>query len=49
LRISQGVHGYLKENNVPHIWHVDGNAHDFRHFKNGLYNFAQRIFKTEAK
>ena len=45
IRISQGVHAYLKEKNVPHIWHVDDHAHDFQHWKKGLYNFAQLIFK----
>ena len=45
IRISQGVHAYLKEKNVPHIWHVDEHAHDFQHWKKGLYNFAQLIFK----
>ncbi|MGB2819945.1 MAG: alpha/beta hydrolase-fold protein [Phycisphaerae bacterium] len=45
IRISQGVHAYLKENNVPHIWHVDGNAHDPTHWKNSLYHFVQRIFR----
>ena len=45
IRISQGVHAYLKENNVPHIWHVDNNAHDPTHWKNSLYHFAQRIFR----
>jgi enterochelin esterase-like enzyme len=45
IRISQGVHTYLKEKNVPHIWHVDDHAHDFQHWKKALYNFAQRIFK----
>jgi esterase/lipase superfamily enzyme len=45
LRISQGVHEYLKEKNVPHIYHVDDNAHDFKHWKNSLYWFAQQIFK----
>jgi enterochelin esterase-like enzyme len=45
LRISQGVHVYLKEKNVPHIWHVDGNAHDFNHWKNSLYWFTQQIFR----
>ena len=45
IRISQGVHAYLKEKNVPHIWHVDDHAHDFQHWKKALYNFAQRIFK----
>jgi enterochelin esterase-like enzyme len=45
IRISQGVHAYLKEKNVPHIWHVDDHAHDFEHWKKGLYNFSQLIFR----
>ncbi len=45
IRISQGVHKYLKENNVPHVWHVDGNAHDGTEWANNLYLFAQHIFK----
>ena len=45
LRITQGVHAYLKEHNVPHIYHVDDNAHDFNHWKNSLYWFTQQIFK----
>jgi enterochelin esterase-like enzyme len=45
IRVSQGVHAYLKEKKVPHIWHVDGNAHDFTEWKNNLYLFAQRIFR----
>jgi enterochelin esterase-like enzyme len=49
IRISQGVHGYLKEKNVPHIWHVDDHAHDFQHWKKGLYNFSQLIFKPTTK
>jgi enterochelin esterase-like enzyme len=46
IRISQGVHKYLKENNVPHVWHVDANAHDGTHWANNLYLFGQRIFST---
>jgi enterochelin esterase-like enzyme len=49
IRISQGVHGYLKEKNVPHIWHVDDHAHDFNHWKKALYNFSQLIFKPTTK
>lgn len=49
IRISQGVHAYLKEKNVPHIWHVDEHAHDFDHWKKGLYNFSQLIFKPTPK
>jgi enterochelin esterase-like enzyme len=45
IRISQGVHAYLKENNVPHVWHVDGNGHDATHWRNNLWLFVQRIFK----
>jgi enterochelin esterase-like enzyme len=45
LRITQGVHAYLKEHNVPHIYHVDDNGHDFKHWKNSLYWFSQQIFK----
>jgi enterochelin esterase-like enzyme len=49
IRISQNVHAYLKEKNVPHIWHVDEHAHDFQHWKKALYNFSQLIFKPAAK
>ena len=49
IRISQGVHAYLKEKNVPHIWHVDDHAHDFQHWKKALYNFSQLIFKPTTK
>jgi enterochelin esterase-like enzyme len=45
IRISQGVHSYLKENGIPHVWHVDGNAHDTTEWDNNLYLFIQRIFK----
>jgi len=45
LPISQGMHAYLKEKGVPHIWHVDGNGHDATHWRNSLYNFAQLIFR----
>ncbi len=45
IRISQGVHAYLKEKGVPHIWHVDGNAHDPTEWKSNLYLFSQRIFR----
>jgi len=49
IRISQGVHAYLKEKDVPHIWHVDDHAHDFQHWKKACYNFSQLIFKPTAK
>jgi len=45
IRVSQGVHAYLKEKGVDHVWHVDGNAHDTPEWENNLYLFSQRIFK----
>jgi enterochelin esterase-like enzyme len=45
IRISQGVHAYLKEKNVPHVWHVDSNAHDTPEWRNNLYLFSQRVFR----
>ena len=44
IRISQGVHACLKTNNVPHIWNVDGNAHNTPEWKNNFFWFAQQIF-----
>lgn len=45
IRISQEFHKYMKERNVPHVWHVDGRGHDATHWRNNLWLFAQRIFK----
>ncbi len=45
IRISQGVHAYLKEKNVPHVWNVDGHAHDPTEWRNNLYYFLQRVFR----
>ena len=44
IYIGQRTHVYLKEKNVPHIWHVDSGGHDFAVWKNDLYLFAQLIF-----
>ena len=49
IRISQGVHAYLKEHGVAHIWHVDEHAHDFNHWKKALYQFSQLVFAPVAK
>src|SRR5690242_21146076 len=45
IRISQGVHAYLKEHDIPHVWNVDSHAHDPTEWKNNLYYFMQRIFR----
>ncbi len=45
INISQGLHTYLEEKGVPHVWHVDGNGHDATHWRNALYDFAQKSFQ----
>ncbi|MDE3166612.1 MAG: esterase family protein [Acidobacteriota bacterium] len=45
LRVTQGVHAYLKEKGVPHVYNVDGNAHDTPEWQSNFYHFAQRLFK----
>lgn len=45
IRISQGVHAYLKEKEVEHVWHVDAHAHDVPHWRAALYQFGQLVFQ----
>lgn len=49
IRISQDMHAYLKEKDVPHIWNVDSNGHDATHWRNNLYHFVQRIFNENRQ
>jgi enterochelin esterase-like enzyme len=46
FNISEGVHKYLDDQKIPHIWHIDlGGAHTFPVWKNDLYHFAQLAFR----
>ena len=45
IGISQGVHAYMKEKEIPHLWNVDSHAHDPTHWRNNLYYFLQKVFK----
>jgi enterochelin esterase-like enzyme len=45
INISQRVHAYFKEHDVPHIWHVDSHGHDGTEWSKNLYLFAQRLFQ----
>jgi enterochelin esterase-like enzyme len=45
IGISQNTHKFLKEKEIPHLWHLDSGGHDFDVWKNDLYLFAQRIFR----
>jgi enterochelin esterase-like enzyme len=49
IGISQGVHAYLKEEDVPHVWNVDSNAHNPTEWSNNLYHFVQRIFRPSER
>jgi len=44
ISISQGVHSYLKEKKIPHIWHVASHGHDAPEWKQALYYFVQQLF-----
>lgn len=45
ISVSQGVHVYLKEHNVTHVWNVDDHGHDGESWASNLYHFARRIFR----
>jgi enterochelin esterase-like enzyme len=45
FRVSKGMHDYLTEKGVPHIWRVDTNGHDTGVMSSSLYHFAQKLFK----
>ena len=50
LRISEGVHKMLDEKKVPHVYVVvPGGQHDFKEWKNDLYQFAQLVFREPEK
>lgn len=45
LRVSQRTHAYLKEKDVPHVWHVEPGGHDFAVWRQDLHHFARRLFR----
>jgi enterochelin esterase-like enzyme len=50
FRISENVHKYLDEKQVPHVYRViSGGAHDFKVWKSDLYHFAQLIFREPGQ
>jgi enterochelin esterase-like enzyme len=46
IRVSRGMHDYLQEQGVAHIWRVDTNGHDTAEMSHSLYHFAQLLFKN---
>lgn len=45
INISQDLHAYLKEREIPHIWHVTAHGHDAPEWKQALYHFVQKVFQ----
>jgi enterochelin esterase-like enzyme len=45
IRISQEFHAYLKDQDVPHVWHVTDHGHDPPEWKQALYHFVQKVFQ----
>jgi enterochelin esterase-like enzyme len=44
--MSEGLHSYLVERDVPHVWHVDvGGGHTIPVWKNDLYHLAMLLFR----
>ena len=48
LRISQGLHSYLKEKSIPHIWHITEHAHDAAEWKQAFYHFVKKLTFAES-
>lgn len=48
LRISQGLHDYLKSKNVRHAWQLDSGGQDFEVWKANLDPFSQRLYPKLA-
>ena len=47
MRVNMGLHTFLVEKGVPHIWRLDGNAHDTAVMSANFYHFAQKLFKDQ--
>src|SRR5687768_10454404 len=46
LNIGKGLHDYLFERSVPHVWHIDiGGGHEIPVWKNDLYHLATLLFQ----
>lgn len=45
LRVSRGMHDYLRQQGVPHVWRVDTNGHDTAEMSHSLYHVAQLLFR----
>ena len=45
INVSQNLHRYLKQHDIPHVWNVDDYGHDRESWAENLYVFAQKLFR----
>lgn len=45
LSIGRDIHNYLEKNNIKHYWYTAPGGHEWKTWKDGLYQFSQLIFK----
>jgi len=45
INVSIRTHAYLEENDIPHIYFIEPGNHDFKVWKNGLYNISKLVFQ----
>ncbi len=45
FHLSENLHVYLKQHDVPHVWSVSNRSHDPIEWRNNLYYFLQRVFR----
>lgn len=45
INVSQDLHRRLRQQGVPHVWHVDNYGHDRDSWAENLYHFAQLLFR----
>ena len=47
LRISERTRDYMVQHKVPHIFYKESGKHDFKVWKNDLYNFSLLVFANK--
>jgi len=45
INITNRTHVYLKKHEVPHVFYIEPGGHDFKVWKNDLYQISQLLFK----
>jgi hypothetical protein len=45
MRVNMGLHTFLLDKGVPHIWRLDNNGHDTAVMSANFYHFAQKLFR----